>query len=72
MIGVHQQRRFIMFRFLKFSLLGLALALPFAMPQCSEAAAPAGSVVIIRRLPPRPMVVWYPGWFWHGRVIIRR
>jgi len=33
-----------MFRLLRFGLLGLVFALPFAIPQASQAAAPAGFV----------------------------
>jgi len=57
-----------MFRYLRMGLLGLVCAVPFAMPQASQAAAPAG---VIRCRPP---VVRYtvirPHWFgcFHHRI----
>ena len=66
-----------MYRTIRFSLLGLVLALPFAMPQSSEAAAPAGTVWY-RPLPRWPIIVvnpirvWHPIGIWQGPVFIRR
>jgi hypothetical protein len=59
-----------MFRLLRFGLLGLVCAVPFAMPQASQAAAPAG---IVRC---RPAFTWarYHGCYrpYYGHVHFRR
>jgi hypothetical protein len=54
-----------MFRVLRYGLLGLIFALPFAVPQASQAAAPAG-IVRCRTVYVRPYCSWYrPIWFGH-------
>jgi len=61
-----------MSRLLRFGLLGLVFALPFAVPQASQAAAPANFVRC------RPCFTWsrYHGCnyyrTWHGPVHFRR
>ena len=61
-----------MFRMLRYGLLGLVFALPFAMPQASQAAAPGIVVrcrpVIVRpcyagRVAYSPFRSHYVGWF---------
>ena len=48
-----------MSRFLRYGLLGLALAVPFAMPQSSQAAAPAQACVTpARSAACRPAYRW--------------
>jgi hypothetical protein len=55
-----------MFRALRFGLLGLILALPFAVPEASQAAAPAGFVrcrpVVVRPYCGRNRSCWYGHW----------
>jgi hypothetical protein len=71
-IGAKQKRRLTMFRILRFGLLGLIFAVPFAMPQASQAAAPAGvircrSCYAVPRYHGRNHLL-----FWHGHRLIRR
>ena len=71
-IGAKQKGRLTMFRILRFALLGLVFAVPFAMPQASQAAAPVGVI----RCRPCYAVPRYQGrnyfLFWHGHRLIRQ
>jgi hypothetical protein len=84
-VGQSTKRRFIMFRFVRYSVLGLVLALPFAMPTSSEAATfwyrPVHRPIVVVNSPVRvvapvpviaPVRVWGPFGYWRGGVFYRR